>query len=166
VLFDTVSDVADDMIYFGTSSATQGPNVLRNGAFRGNGVNGLVEPHQRWATGLLVENTTVSGGGIINLLDRGADGSGQGWAIGWGVIWNASASQFTIQQPPGSENWCIGCIGTQLTTAPPYGATAQPGGSVLPEGALDSQGTYVYPASLYQAQLNQRLGASAVAQKK
>src|SRR5208282_1787086 len=50
VLMDTVSDVADDTIFFSTSSATQGPNVLRNGAFEGNA---YVEPHQRWATGLL-----------------------------------------------------------------------------------------------------------------
>jgi hypothetical protein len=164
ILFDTVSDTANNMIYFGTSSATQGPNVIRNATFHGNGVNGLVEPHQRWATGLLVENTTVTGGAVINLLDRGADGSGQGWAIGWGVIWNSSANTFTIQQPPGSQNWCIGCIGTQLTTAPPYGPTVQPGGAVLPKGAIDSPNTYVYPTSLYQAQLNQRLGASAIAQ--
>lgn len=155
VLIDNVSDVANNMIYFGTSSATQGPNVIRNASFQGNG---LVEPHQRWATGLLVENTSVTSGGVINLIDRGSDGDGQGWAIGWGVIWNSSANEFTIQQPPGSENWCIGCVGTQLTAAPPGGST------ILPEGAIDSPGTSVYPASLYQAQLNSRLGPSAVAQ--
>jgi hypothetical protein len=160
VLMDTVSDVADDTIFFSTSSATQGPNVLRNGAFEGSA---YVEPHQRWATGLLVENTTVaaisgSTQGNINLLDRGNDGTGQGWAIGWGVVWNSNANQFTIQQPPGSENWCVGCIGTQETTAPPGGST------VLPQGAIDSPGTYVFPSSLYQAQLTQRLGAGAVAQ--
>jgi len=160
VLMDGVSDVADNMIFFSTSSTTQGPNVLRNGNFEGNGI---VEPHQRWATGLLVEDTTVAGisgstPGDIDLLDRGSDGSGQGWAIGWGVIWNATANEFTIQQPPGSENWCIGCVGIQVMTAAPGGSTA------LPQGAIDSPGTYVSPYSLYQAQLTQRLGAGAVAQ--
>jgi hypothetical protein len=160
VLMDTVSDVADNMFFFSTSSATQGPNVLRNGVFQGNV---SIEPHQRWATGLLVENTAItaipgSAQGNINLMDRGDYGTGQGWAIGWGVVWNASANQFTIQQPPGSENWCIGCIGTQNTTAAPGGST------VLPRGAIDSSGTYVFPTSLYQAQLTQRLGAGAVAQ--
>ncbi len=154
VLMDTVSDVADNMFFFSTSSETQGPNVLRNGAFEGNlGV----EPHQRWATGLLVENTTITGidgstPGYINLWDRGDYGTGHGWAIGWGVVWNATANQFTIQQPPGSENWCIGCVGAQVTKAAPGGST------VLPQGAIDSPGTYVYPPSLYQAQLAQRLG--------
>jgi hypothetical protein len=160
VLMDTVSDVADNMIFFSTSSTTQGPNVLRNGIFWGNGI---VQPHQRWATGLLIEDTTVSAvsgstPGDIDLLDRGSDGSGQGWAIGWGVIWNASASEFTIQQPPGSENWCIGCSGTQITTAPPGSSTA------LPQGRIDSAGNYVFPYSLYQAQLSQRLGPGIIAQ--
>ncbi|MGB9236979.1 MAG: hypothetical protein WCC04_21425 [Terriglobales bacterium] len=162
VLMDTVSDVADDTFFFSTSSATQGPNVLRNGTFEGDAG---VEPHQRWATGLLVENTTVTAipvtgdaQGNINLLDRGNDGTGQGWAIGWGVVWNSNANQFTIQQPPGSENWCIGCMGTQVTTAAPGGST------VLPQGVIDSPGIYVIPSSLYQAQLTQRLGAGAAAQ--
>ena len=157
VLMDTVSDVADNMFFFSTSSATQGPNVLRNGSFQGNI---SIEPHQRWATGLLIENTTItaisgSTQGNINLWDRGDYGTGQGWAIGWGVVWNSSANQFTIQQPPGSENWCIGCAGMQVTTAAPGGST------VLPQGAIDSSGTYVVPSSLYQAQVTQRLGGSA-----
>jgi hypothetical protein len=160
VLMDAVSDVANNMIFFSTSSTTQGPNVLRNGVFQGNGI---VEPHQRWATGLLVEDTAISAiagstQGDIDLLDRGSDGSGQGWAIGWGVVWNGSANQFTIQQPPGSENWCIGCVGTQVITEAPGGSAA------LPQGAIDSPGTYVSPYSLYQAQLTQRLGTGVVAQ--
>lgn len=160
VLMDTVSDAANNMISFSTSSTTQGPNVLRNGSFVGNGI---VEPHQRWATGLLVEDTMVtaaagSTAGNIDLLDRGSDGSGQGWAIGWGVSWNGTANQFTIQQPPGSENWCIGCSGTQVLIAPPGGST------ILPQGAIDSPAEYVFPYSLYQAQLTQRLGKGVMAQ--
>jgi len=153
ILMDTVSDISDNMYFFSTSSETQGPLVLRNGSFEGND---SIEPHQRWATGLLIENTTVGskpGGnvGTLNLWDRGDEGSGQGWAIGWGVAWNSTAGSFGIQQPPGSENWCIGCIGTQKTTAAPGSST------VLPQGAIDSSGTMVFPTSLYQAQLTQRL---------
>jgi hypothetical protein len=159
VLMDTVSDIADDTFFFATSSATQGPNVLRNAKFEGNS---SIEPHQRWATGLLIENTKISAipgstQGSINLWDRGDYGTGQGWAIGWGVVWNSTASQFTIQQPPGSENWCIGCIGTQVTKAAPGGST------VLPQGAIDSPGIYVSQSSLYQAQLTQRLAAATKA---
>jgi hypothetical protein len=153
VLMDTVSDTADDMFFFSTSSTTQGPNVLRNATFFGNT---SIEPHQRWATGLLVENTTqtagTSGGTpAINFFNRGDFGSGHGWTIGWGVAWNTSAGSNTFQQPPGSQNWCIGCKGTQKTQAAPGGTV------VLPQGAIDSSGTYVFPGSLYQAQLKQRL---------
>ncbi len=75
-----------------------------------------------------------------------------------GVVWNTTAYSFTIQQPPGSQNWCIGCIGSQLTTAAPGGT------STLTQGAIDSSGTYVFPTSLYQAQLKQRLGPGYSAQ--
>jgi hypothetical protein len=160
VLMDTVSDIDNNMFFFGTSSATQGPNVLRNGTFQGNN---SIQPHQRWATGLLVENTTISAisgssQGTVAFQDRGDDGTGQGWAIGWGVVWNVTASSFTIQKPPGSQNWCIGCIGQQLTTKAPGGTTT------LTQGAIDSSGTYVFPTSLYQAQLTQRLGPGYTAQ--
>jgi hypothetical protein len=74
------------------------------------------------------------------------------------VIWNSTASGFTVQRPPGTQNWCIGCVGQQLTKSAPGGSTN------LMQGAIDSSGTYVYPVSLYQAQLTQRLGAGAVAQ--
>jgi hypothetical protein len=153
VLIDRVSDIADNTFFFATSSETQGPNVLRNATFEGDT---SIEPHQRWATGLLLENTTIraipgSKQGNINLWDRGDYGTGQGWAIGWGVVWNSTANEFIIQQPPGSENWCIGCVGKQEMIAAPGGST------ILPQGAIDSPGTYVFPWSLYEAQLAQRL---------
>jgi len=70
-----------------------------------------------------------------------------------------SSNSFVIQQPPGSMNWAIGCIGSAETSS-------QPGdkiGAKLPEGIFDSHGTPVTPASLYLAQLRERLGAQALA---
>ena len=64
----------------------------------------------RWATGLLVDNAHTSTGGM-DLMNRGWDGSGHGWAIGFGVLWNGTADSFLIQQPPGAENWAIGSTG-------------------------------------------------------
>jgi hypothetical protein len=161
VVMDTVTDATNSMIYFATRGETEGPFVLRNANFSGNGD---VDPHQRWASGLLIENTTVSaldGGtaGEINLWDRGNYGTGQGWTMGDGVVWNSTAGSFIIQQPPGSQNWCIGCIGTQTVSAAPPST-----GSVLPEGEIESPGTYVSPASLYESQLMQRLGSVGVPQ--
>ena len=41
-----------------------------------------VEPHQRLATGLLVDRANVVGN--IDLMNRGIFGSGHGWTIDWG----------------------------------------------------------------------------------
>ena len=158
VLMENLSDIADHTLYFSTSEETQGPNVLRNSVFLGNE---RIEPHQRWATGLLIENTVVARNpastsqqlNTINLCDRGSYGTFHGWAIGWGVVWNSCADQFTIQRPPGSQNWCIGCTGAQETPTPP-------GGGPVPQGAIDAPYGTVTPHSLYEAQLAERLGGS------
>jgi hypothetical protein len=161
VLMENLADTADKTLFFSTSAQTQGPNVLRDSEFTGN--NSRVEPHQRWATGLLVENTHIRNNprstskipNTINLCDRGRYGSFHGWAIGWGVVWNCSADRFTIQAPPGSQNWCIGCRGTQEKKAAPGG-----GSKKLPQGAIDARDETVTPLSLYAAQLEDRLGGS------
>jgi hypothetical protein len=80
-------------------------------------------------------------------MNRTTAGSGQGWAIGFGVVWNANAANLLIEQPPGSQNWAIGSAGTVSATS---------------TGAIDSPGTAVGPASLYLAQLCERLGPQAV----
>jgi hypothetical protein len=137
-----------------TQETTPGPNVFLN--FSASGTNNNDSgPHQRWATGVLYDKISTPGAGI-ELQNRGDFGSGQGWAVGFGVIWNSTASHFIVQQPPGSENWCIGCVGAQQT------AKAPGGNVVLPEGAIDVAGKAAAPASLYLAQLCERLGPDAV----
>jgi len=102
-----------------------------------------------------VENTTTTadslGQGSIYFRNRG-DLSDQGWTIGWGVAWNSTGDDLAIQQPEGSENWCIGSTGTQ------YSVTEPGTGDTMPYGIYESLNAVVSPASLYQAQLNQRLG--------
>ena len=105
-----------------------------------------VQPHMRWATGLLSDNVSVPQG-TIDYINRGSDGSGHGWAIGFGVVWNSSAT-LTMMQPPGSENWAIGTTGTFAKTD---------------TGMVDSPGKPVVPKSLYLAQLCERLGPQAIA---
>jgi hypothetical protein len=132
-----------------TESATQGPTVLLD--FTVTGISPPVMPHQRWATGLLVDNAHLMNGSI-DFIDRNILGSGHGWTIGWAVAWNSSAESFQIQQPPGSMNWAIGCQGTQ--SAPSDGH---------PNGIFESHGTPVNIKSLYLAQLCERLGPGALA---
>ena len=72
-------------------------------------------------------------------------------------IFYAGTTDLLVQQPPGADNWCIGCQGTVLSEAMPGGD-----GTILPNGIYDSLGTPVTPGSLYLAQLNQRLGITAL----
>src|SRR5262249_15625756 len=88
---------------------------------------------------------------------RGTAGSGHGWTSGWSVAWNVTTPFLLVQQPSGSENWCIGCIGTKTSASEPGG-----NGTLLPDGIYDSLGTLVIPSSLYLAQLCERLGPTAL----
>ena len=119
-------------------------------------MGGTLQPHQRWATGLLVDGASTPTGGIA-LMNRGWDGTGHGWAIGFGVVWNGVASGLLIQQPPGAQNWSIGATGPQQTGAAPGGD-----GGLLPQGIVESQGVAVAPRSLYLAQLCERMGPGAL----
>jgi hypothetical protein len=143
---------------YATQATTPGPNVVLSMTVPETdaGAHDNLQPHQRWATGLLVDDADTPQGGI-DLMNRGWDGSGHGWAIGFGVVWNGIGSSLLIQQPPGSQNWSIGAKGTQTTSNAP-GSDAGP----LPQGIVDSPGVAVAPKSLYLAQLCERLGPEAL----
>jgi hypothetical protein len=119
-----------------------------------------ISPHQRWATGLLADDCSFpnspQGTPGVAYWDRGTHGSGQGWTIGWGVAWNLASPYLLVQQPPGSQNWCIGCQGKVVVKAPAGSKTTPP------NGVFESLGTPVSPTSLYLAQLCERLGPQAV----
>ena len=127
MLFDRCTVSGSGLFYFSTGAKAVGPVVLLNCAFDGNGA---IQPHQRWATGLLVDNCKVPTGNI-ELMNRGYLGSGHGWTIGWSVVWNSSAKSFLIQRPPGSMNWAIGCTGEQRLKIRPGDAK---GSDALPQG--------------------------------
>jgi hypothetical protein len=132
-----------------TQSEAVGPLVVLN--FTAD--HGGVAPRQPWATGLLVDGGNFPGGtgqkpGVA-FSNRGAAGSGCGWDMGWAVAWNVNSPFLLVEQPPGAMNWCIGCIGTLVTTG-------------VPNGIYDSPGKMVDPASLYLQQLRDRVGPEAV----
>jgi len=145
---------------FVTQGEATGPAVVLN--FNSSEQAGI-GPHQRWFTGLLADNCTlpnapagVNGGTTgINFSDRGNHGSGQGWAVGWAVAWNVTTPFLVVQEPPGAQNWCIGCVGQQLSGNEPGS------NNPVPDGNFDSLGTPVTPNSLYIEQLCERLGPGA-----
>jgi len=153
VLFNRCASTGNNLFYFVTGARVTGPNVLLNCTFHGNG---HIQPHARWATGLLVDGCQVPESGI-DFMNRGEMGSGHGWTIGWAVAWNCVARSYIIQQPPGAVNWAIGCKGMREEAGMPFGHKPN-----LPPGIFDSHGTPVAPASLYLAQLRERLGPQAL----
>lgn len=151
ILFQRCTGDGENLFYFVTGARVTGPIVLLDSTFTGTG---WIQPHQRWATGLLVDNCNVPNGGL-EFMNRGEMGSGHGWTLGWSVAWNCRAKSLTIQQPPGSINWAIGCTGAKKPAPQPFGK-----GPNMPEGTFDSYNAPVVPESLYQAQLKERLARS------
>jgi hypothetical protein len=149
----------DHETYVATGARNQGPNVVLDSTFLGNG---HVQPHQRWSTGFLVDNVRVPDGGI-DLKNRGEMGTGHGWTMGWGVVWNSLAASLVIQNPPGAANWSIGTLGNELGEPMKImGVSKRDLGPDLPKGFIESPNHSVLPASLYRAQLAERLGPGAL----
>ncbi|MBS1816040.1 MAG: hypothetical protein JSS87_14300 [Acidobacteria bacterium] len=158
LLFDRITGSGKSVFYMATQAREQGPVVVLHCHFEGDG---RIEPHQRWATGLLIDNCEVPHGGI-NMVNRGIMGSGHGWTIGWPVVWNSSAAYLTIQQPPGTLSWSIGNRGEQQMLPIPTADRGWFRGKPLPQGIIESQGKPVKPQSLYLEQLYERLGPQAL----
>lgn len=153
LFFNKCTIKGDNLFFFGTGAKVGGPVVLLNCIFRGNG---WIQPHQRWASGLLIDNCLVPEGGI-DFMNRGSMGSGHGWAIGWAVAWNCVAKSYLNQWPPGSANWVIGSKGEKQQRAIPFDTLP-----LLKEGIYDSHGIPVEPKSLFLSQLKERLGNQAL----
>lgn len=153
VLMDRCAVNADNVWFVATGAGVAGPIVILNGDFRGDS---RAESHQRWSTGILFDHCRAPVGGI-ELRNRGSMGSGHGWSMGWGVIWNCVARDYLVQNPPGAANWLIGSTGRRSTAPRPFGP-----GPALPAGIDDSPDRPVMPASLYLAQLAERLGPQAL----
>jgi hypothetical protein len=153
ILLDRCSVTGDNVWFIATGGGHAGPIVVLNSTFQGKA---RAEAHQRWSTGMLYDNCRAPEGGF-ELRNRGSMGSGHGWSMGWGVLWNCQANDYVVQNPPGAMNWMIGSIGESKLSPRPFGS-----GPLLPEGIKDSPGVNVTPESLYLAQLAERLGARAL----
>lgn len=144
VLVDRCTSTGSGSFFVATFSGSARLNVALNCKFVGKG---SIQPHMRWSTGLLIDSCDIPDGGI-EFVNRRIFGSGHGWSIGWGIAWNCKAKSLLLETPPGALNLAIGCEGEE-----------HPKSS---KGAFFSAGKPVTPASLYLAQLRERLGEAAV----
>ncbi|WP_219008582.1 Ig-like domain-containing protein [Aquimarina litoralis] len=113
-------------------------------------------PHHRWATGILFDR--VKGTKAFAAENRRNSGSGHGWAGAQTMFWNCeTTSRFVMHDPPGDHrNWAIGCKGS-ITNNGSF--------ATEPLSYVESRGTHLNPRSLYQKQLEDRLGNSGPNQK-
>ena len=141
-----------------TQVGVTGPNVILN--FKSTTAG--IAPHQRWATGLLVDSSEFTGGSDrrpnIAFSNREYAGSGHGWSVGWAVAWNVKAEVLLVQQPPGARTGASGAPAGSRRSC----GTAIDSGSGESFRHARSPGLPVAPASLYLAQLRDRLGEQAL----
>lgn len=130
---------------FVNSSRVTGPNVFTQCS--ASNTHADIGPHHRWAMGTLYD--VIETDGEINVQDRDNSGSGHGWAGANTVFWNCSAKSSVCQSPwTSAKNYNFGFQGEKdlgWRTDRPDGVWVghnRPG---------------IFPASLYQAQLDQRL---------
>jgi len=154
---------ASNNILFKNCHATEGRH-----AFVSNGtstVSGIVftncssaddhtssESHRRWGQGILWDKTSMNSNNttrVLGLYNRGDYGTGHGWTGTSLVAWNVSApgNQIVLQKPPIGQNYAIACNATVNNNGPFY----------HPAGWIEGTGENVTPASLYEAQLSERL---------
>jgi len=139
------SDRARHAFIFG--SRVPGPNVFLD--CRSTNDYLYSEPHHRWSVGGLYDNVS----GRIALQDRLWMGTGHGWAGANYVAWNCRGT-LIAQKPPTAQNFAIGFVG-------------QRGKEAFPErerGWWESEGAFVQPRSLYEAQLAARLKSATMKQ--
>jgi hypothetical protein len=127
----------------GTSSAS---GIVYHRCTMING-NDVEAGHRMWVQGVLYDNVveTMQNSTYILMGNRGDWGTQHGWAAVHSVVWNFN-KDVIIQKPPTAQNYVISTAGK--THAPIF-----PG----PEGSIEIMGPGLAPASLYEAQLCERL---------
>ena len=154
------------LVLFENNLATEGRhNYVGNGEAWDSGIVFLnnisrraytsSEPHRHWGQAFLYDNHQELDSTPFQLRlrlgNRGSFGTGHGWSAVHSVAWNCkmNGTRVSIEKPPTAQNYAIGCEGDVTGT---QGSFRQPAGYI--EG---TNRTGLYPSSLYQRQLEERL---------
>ncbi len=120
---------------------------------RSFGAHNTSEGHRRWSQGLLFDKLVfreTNDTRILGLYNRGDWGTRHGWSAAHSVVWNSDPDQgnrIFIQKPPTAQNYGIANRGNVTGDGPWEG----------PPGHIEGTGETPAIASLYEAQLYERL---------
>lgn len=153
------AEAFSQLILFTECEAEDGRhNMISNGTETASGIvfhrirdagDSASEAHRQWTQGMLFDSVYGETADTIQLISRGSYGTGHGWAGVHSVIWNYTGSM-RVQRPPTAQNYAFSSAGT-LSTSYPF--PGEPGeADVRDSGEL-------FPTSLYEAQLCERLSA-------
>jgi hypothetical protein len=155
--FDTESN--SQLVLFSECEAEDGRhNMISNGTHTASGIvfhrirddgDSASEAHRQWTQGMLFDSIYGETADTIQLISRGDYGTGHGWAGVHSVIWGYTGTM-RVQRPPTAQNYAFSSAGTLATTYPFPGASGE--ADVRSTGEL-------FPRSLYEAQLCERLAA-------
>ena len=126
---------------FCVGHCTAGPNAFVN-CYAKN-VHDDSGPRESCATGALYDNVRIEGNDL-NLINRWNSPPKAGWSAVNCLLWQCQAANVRCDHPPVGSNWAIGLWAT------PAGA-----------GHFSKLSEFVKPISLYQQQLNERVGDEA-----
>ena len=126
---------------FCVGHCTAGPNAFVN-CYAKNAL-GDSGPRESCATGALYDNVRIEGNDL-NLTNRWNSPPKAGWSAVNCLLWQCQAANVRCDHPPVGSNWAIGLWAT------PAGA-----------GHFSKLSEFVKPISLYQQQLNERVGDEA-----
>lgn len=154
---------------FVMGAVVAGPNAFVNN--KAELCHAKSEPHQRWATGTLFDNCSVSGPDAgFSLSNRGSFGSGHGWAGAQMVLWNCIAPMAMVMRPPTAQNFAFGTVSSidkwstkefiqesinklNKISNNNFKYTGLP---TVGDGYIFSNGKHTLPKSLYFQQLDER----------
>ena len=132
----------------GSGASTVSANVFHRCRLTRGGAN--EGGHRQWTQATLYDNVRESESSNIALINRGDAGSSHGWGCAHSVIWDFNSSM-QVQKPPTAQNYAMSTQGRH------NGTFRNPGG----QGSVEIMPGALAPASLYEAQLCERLRASA-----
>ncbi|MBE9002084.1 LysM peptidoglycan-binding domain-containing protein [Nostoc sp. LEGE 12447] len=155
------------LILFQNCEATNGRhNFISNGTSSASGIvfhkckskglgsnsadNSDSEGHRLWTQAMLFDSIDENSlnTGSIALINRGNFGSGHGWSAAHSTIWNYNGT-IIVQKPPTAQNYAVSSTGKVQKKFKFSGVI----GNVEGEGEKGK----LSPASLYEAQLKERL---------